>query len=329
MHERGDDWLTEVEDWVVEVAGPKVSLEIIRERAWGVIVRVTTPHRVLFFKEPAAAGRHESVIVADLAKGWPGLAPDVVGAEHERGWLLMEDHGMPMRESLSADEQIAVFEEILPHYAQMQRQSRPFVDRWKAAGAQDRGTGSLPSLVHNLIEGRSRIGSVPLKPGQIDAALRELPAVLDELASAPFATGVDHSDLHHGNVLVGHGTPRIIDWGDSCISHPFASLFVVFQHIVARADEDGRRRAALRLRDVYLDAWTSEASNTELRAAFAHATWLGYPIRALNFVHMMGEADFDQCRGDVAQFLVRWTAMSSLLDDPDELVVAVANQTEY
>ena len=74
---------------------------------------------------------------------------------------------------------------------------------------------------------------------------------------------------------------------------------------------------------------TTTTPIAELREAFAFATWLGYPIRALNFVHMMGEADFAECRKDVAQFLVRWTEMRALLADPDELVAAVADQTEY
>jgi hypothetical protein len=321
------DWLSEVEDFVVEAVGPRAELEIIRERAWGVIVRVTTPDRVLYFKEPAAAGRHESVIVDDLAKGWPGLAPDVVAAEHERGWLLMHDHGEPMRGVVAPEDQIAVVEEILPRYAQMQRESRPFAGRWMKAGAPDRRVERLPELLDDLVSGRSRIEAVPLTTEQralVDDAVRELTD-----ATHMNLAGIDHSDMHDNNVLIGHGSPRVIDWGDSCISHPFASLFVVYQHVVARSPANGRRDAALRLRDAYLEPWSGEASSGELRRAFAFGTWLGYPIRALNFVHMMGEADFDQCRGDVAQFLARWVEMRPLLSDPDELVVAVANQTEY
>jgi hypothetical protein len=326
MSERGDLWLREVEDFVVEAVGPRVSLEIIRERAWGVIVRVRTPDRVLFFKEPAFAGRHESVIVDDLSKGWPGLAPDVVAAEHERGWLLMEHHGKPMRGVVAPEEQIAVFEEVLPRYAQMQRESAPFADRWMKAGAPDRRVERLPGLVEELVGGRTRIGAIPLTSDQraaIDASLGDL------TASPLHIAGIDHSDMHDNNVLIGRGSPRVIDWGDSCISHPFASLYVIFQHAVARSPESGRRDAALRLRDAYLEPWSEDATGAELRESFAYATWLGYVIRALNFVHMMGEADFDQCRDDVAQFLTRWSDKRLLLHDPDALVAAVADQTEY
>jgi hypothetical protein len=328
MSEHGSAWLGEVAAWIGELVGSTAELEVIRERAWGVIVRVTTPDGVLFFKEPAHAGRQESVIVEDISSRWPGLVPEVVAADHERGWLLMHDHGSPMRDAIAPDDQLAVFEEILPRYSEMQRELRPFIEQWIAAGAPDRRLEHLPSLVDDLAAGHTRIGAIPLSADQralVDAALRDLERIGDEFGMA----AIDHSDMHDNNVLTGRGAPRVIDWGDSCISHPFASLFVVYQHAVARSAAHGRRDAALRLRDVYLDAWTQDASVRELRTAFAFATWLGYPIRALNFVHMMGEADFADCRKDVAQFLVRWTEKRALLADPDELAAAVADQTEY
>ena len=324
-------WLDDVKDWIARTIDEDVEVEVTRERAWGVIVRVTTTDRVLFFKEPAHAGRHESVIVEDISQRWAGLVPDVVAADHQHGWLLMEDHGSPMRDAVAPDDQLPVFEEILPRYSEMQRESRPFVEKWMAAGAPDRRLERLPSLIADLTAGRSRIGAIPLTAEEhtlVDAAVDELVRLADDLA-APFGGAIDHSDMHDNNVLTGRGSPRVIDWGDSCVSHPFASLFVVYQHAVARSSPEGRRAAALRLRDAYLDAWTPDAPVGELRSAFAFATWLGYPIRALNFVHMMGEADFAQCRKDVAQFLVRWTEKRALLADPDGLVAAVADQTEY
>jgi hypothetical protein len=325
-------WLGEVRAWVVETTGPDVELEIVRERAWGVIVRVTTTDGVLFFKEPGPNGRHESVVVDDIASGWPGLVPDVLAADLERSWLLMEDHGSPMWDSLSPGEQIALLEPLLLRYGAMQRGSRELLDRWMAAGVPDRRVERLPALVDELLAGSAWIGELPLTAEQrsaVEGTRRDLAGVCGELAATTFATAIDHSDMHGGNVLIGRGTPRIIDWGDACVSHPFASLFVPFQHAVARSPQDARRRAALRLRDAYLEAWRDDAPVADLRAAFAHATWLGYPIRALNFVHQMGEADAEQCRKDVAQFLVRMSEKGALLGDPDELVAAIADQTEY
>jgi hypothetical protein len=317
----------DVEAWIARAVGSRdVAVEVVRDRPWGKVARVTTRDGVLFFKEPAAGGRHESVVVSDIDERWPGLVPDVVAAEHDRGWLLMHDHGEPMWNSLDPREQVAVLERIVPRYAQMQRASRELTGRWLSAGTPDRRAERLPELVDDLVAGRSWLGALGVDRSVVPLA--ELTRVCDALAATTFAAAIDHSDMHGGNVLAGRGSQRLVDWGDSCISHPFASLFVVYQHAVATLPAGEQRGAALRLREAYLQAWKDEASPDELRAAFAKAIWLGYAIRALNFVHMMGEDQAAECRTDVARFLTRWFDKRTLLDDPDELVVAVAGQTE-
>jgi Ser/Thr protein kinase RdoA (MazF antagonist) len=189
------------------------------------------------------------------------------------------------------------------------------------AGAPDRRIERLPALLDDVLLSRP----LPLDADQRTA----IEAARTDIERTDFrVSALDHSDMHDNNVLVGHGSPRIIDWGDSCVTHPFASLFVVYQHMVARCRADIRRDLALRLRDVYLDAWRDEAPAEVLRRSFAHALWLGYVIRALNFVHM-NEAGYEDLDRDVAQFLVRWSQKHSLLNDPDEIVAAIANETEY
>jgi hypothetical protein len=271
-------------------------------------------------------------LVRDIARRSPGLVPDVLAADEGRAWLLMADHGTPTRDTLSAAEQLDVFESVLPAYAQAQRDSLPIVDRWLAAGVPDRRVERLPALVDEVLAGSTWLGDLPLGAGarsSVGHARAAFVRVTDQLAGMPLAAAIEHSDLHAGNVLIGRGSPRIIDWGDACISHPFASLFVVFQHVVARLPGDRRRHAAFALRDAYLRAWTAHAGAGELQRTFAKAAWLGYVLRGLNFAHQMGAADADTCRRNVAEFLVRWAEKLPLLDDPDELVAAIADETEY
>jgi aminoglycoside phosphotransferase (APT) family kinase protein len=51
-----------------------------------------------------------------------------------------------------------------------------------------------------------------------------------EHAAAALATGVpatiQHDDLHDDNVFVVAQHPRLIDWGDAVIAHPFSTLRV-------------------------------------------------------------------------------------------------------
>jgi aminoglycoside phosphotransferase (APT) family kinase protein len=53
----------------------------------------------------------------------------------------------------------------------------------------------------------------------------------DELAACGIPETVQHDDLHYANLCLQGEQPRILDWGDSSISHPFASLVVTFRFL--------------------------------------------------------------------------------------------------
>jgi hypothetical protein len=42
---------------------------------------------------------------------------------------------------------------------------------------------------------------------------------------------LQHDDLHIANLYIDDGRLRILDWGDSCIGHPFVSLVVPFRFL--------------------------------------------------------------------------------------------------
>jgi hypothetical protein len=334
MSDARRSWLEDVQRWVSESVeamdlGPKADITFFRERTWGAVARVETSQRLLFFKAQGVPARLEPALVSDLARHWPGLGPDVLAVDLQRAWLLLADHGTRMWDALDPAAQVDVLEQLIPRYARVQRESSGLIERWIAAGAPDRRVENIPKLLDRLLAGELW-GALPLEPAHyhaIEAVVPDLVRICDSLASMPFAAALDHCDLHGGNVLIGRGSPRLIDWGDACITHPFCSLFVAYQHAVAMMPPSDRRTAALRLRDVYLETWGDLAPATELRAAFAYATWLGYLIRALSFAYMLDPSDATG-RDDVAHFLIRWTGAHALLGRADELVEAVAGQTE-
>lgn len=329
MTDARDAWLRDVHAWI----GEAESITCVRERIWGAVHRVELVDRVLFFKAAGPGGRHEPVLLADIAPRWPGLVPDVVAADLDRAWLLMSDHGTPMWDSVGVQRQVEIFERILPHYAQMQRESRPLIERWIDAGTPDRRVAKLPAMLDGLLSGELWRDELPLEADQrcaIDDTRSTFQRVCDELAATPFADAIDHSDLHGGNVLVGRGKPRLVDWGDSCITHPFASPFVCYQHAVARLETGDQRVAALRHRDAYLEPWRADASADDLRRAFGRAIWISYVVRALNFAHHLDDTgpDAAEWSSAIAEFLMRWQRNAALLDRPDDLVAAVASEIE-
>lgn len=327
MTDERDAWLRDATQWIIGTIekaglGSHAKVAPIRERIWGAVLRVETPDRVLFFKAEGQGARHEPVIVTDIAAVQTKLVPDVLAADLERGWLLMADHGSPMWDSVNTAREVEIWEEILPSYASMQRLSIPKIDRWIDAGTPDRRLHLIPALIEDLLTGNS----LPLDRSAISATLQDLRSVCEEIAHASFAQGIDHSDLHGGNVLIGRGGPRLVDWGDSCITHPFASLFVTYQHAIAKLPASERSAAARRLRDVYLDAWSDEVPLADLRREFEKAIWIGHIIRSLNFAHQLG--DPIEWSDAVAKFVMRWHEQRALLGRDDELILAVASQTE-
>ncbi len=197
----------------------------------------------------------------------------------------------------------------------------------------DRRVDRLPALFDGLLSGELWRDDLPLDADErsaIDDTRPMLERICDELATSPFAHAIEHSDMHGGNVLVGRGEPRLVDWGDSCVTHPFGWPFVTYYHSVAKLPGAERRAAAFRQRDAYLEVWNEDASPDDLRRAFAQAIWLGYVVRALNFAHQLDDTGSDAAewsRG-IAEFLRRWQRRAALLDRPDDLIEAVASENE-
>ena len=106
---------------------------------------------------------------------------------------------------------------------------------------------------------------LPLEPEEI-SRLRAFSARLAELCHELAAHGVpetvQHDDLHLGNVCERRGRLRLLDWGDSSIAHPFASLVVPFRFLEEINGLPPTHRWFKRLREAYLEPWGSGFGET-------------------------------------------------------------------
>ena len=66
---------------------------------------------------------------------------------------------------------------------------------------------------------------------------------------------LQHDDLHMGNVYERDRRCRILDWGDSSISHPFFSLVVTFRFLEETTGLEPGDRWFATLRDAYVEPW--------------------------------------------------------------------------
>jgi Ser/Thr protein kinase RdoA (MazF antagonist) len=103
----------------------------------------------------------------------------------------------------------------------------------------------------------------------------------EELASYGVPETLQHDDLHDGQVFIRDDRQLILDWGDAVISHPFFTLSVTLEGVIAWGLDDVEGSVDLDpLIDLYLRRY--DPQRPELREAVPLALRLGWACRAAN-----------------------------------------------
>jgi hypothetical protein len=282
-------------------------------RTWSTVIRLPTERGAVFFKAVWRPLRFEAGLTAAIAT-W---APDDVGiplaVDQRRGWMLLEDGGQRLREILAKDRDIGHWHRILPQYAELQLAVAPHARRALNLGTPDRRARALATKYARLLQQPSLLRA-GLKEGVTqsqDGALKDLvPQVrkwTGELSIVPET--IQHDDLHDGQVFVKDGRYRILDWGDSCVSHPFLSMSVVERSVAYTLKLKPGSREIARLRDIYLEPFTIYASAEKLRAIYPIAIRLAWISRALSWATLvphLSPTEKRRERGDVPRSLGRF-----------------------
>jgi Ser/Thr protein kinase RdoA (MazF antagonist) len=150
----------------------------------------------------------------------------------------------------------------------------PDVDELLAAGVPDLRLATLPDRYAALVD-----------DDEIEQRFRDaVPRVREmseELASYGVVETLQHDDLHDGQVFVRGDRQLILDWGDCVISHPFFTLSVTLEGVVAWGLDDVENAVDLDpLIERYLRRY--DPQRPELREAVPLALRLGWVCRAVN-----------------------------------------------
>lgn len=236
------DWREEAGDWLRGLWPDSrlFHIEVVRQRTWGENWTIDTDDGRFWFKSPHPRLTGEGALREVLERHAPEDVQPMY-AHHPAGWIVSADAGASLA----------------------RQEGDPTVGLAEALGRIQRATplaelAGLPLRVfdpehaaHNLAELLAGITATlprnhPLSP---EKAERETACEAMWRVTAWWVTvdpglplGIDHNDLHPGNTFPG---PRIADWGDAVIAHPFASMRVLLHH--AR----DRRATA----DAYLRGW--------------------------------------------------------------------------
>ena len=248
------------EEWIREHVEPTGPIEIAHEQPWATVLRVPIADGVAWFKACGVVQRFEPRLSSELSARWPDRVAEVLAADEERAWLLLADAGSPLIEVGNPPE---AWLEALPLYAELQRGEVAHADDHLAHGVPDLRVEVLPERYEWFLE-----QPLPLEPDEI-RRLRDFAPPFAELE--PRAS-VQHDDLHHANL---YGV-RVLDWGDSSISHPFMSMIEVYRFLEGVNELPPTDPWFARLRDAYLEPWGGDDRIEEFELAmrlgeFAHS----------------------------------------------------------
>lgn len=288
------------------------SITPVRSRPWSDIAEVRDAGRLCWLKINKADTTYETRLLGLLGERRDPLLPEVI-VHPEEPWSLIADAGRRLDDlGLTADQQLAVWSRALGPYAELQRtiDVRDLV----AAGVPDFSPVLFCRWYDELVAGLRSLpqGAPGIRSEEITrvAALRSQVAELSAVLADGVPATLQHDDLHEGNLLTDAELQelKIIDWGDSVISHPFCTLRVTLGRLTRRIGRGLADPSVQRLVDVYLetwraDGWSQKSLLVQVRAAYRIAV-LSRIYANIRGVASLQAAVDPEGRGD-AMFWVR------------------------
>jgi hypothetical protein len=242
---------------------------------WSTVLRVPTDEGTVWFKANTEQLRHEASLVDVIARRRPDAVPPMLAFDPGTGWMLMADAGEQLRTVVPRERSLARWLDVLGLYAGVQLDLAGDVGALLELGVPDMRLATLPDKYDLLMD------EIDAEPRFRNASgrVREL---ADELATYGLPELLQHDDLHDGQVFVLDGRHLLMDWGDACISHPFFTLSVTLEGVLAWGlDDEENSEDTAPYRDRYLAPF-AEKYDADLVAAATVATRLGWACRAVN-----------------------------------------------
>jgi hypothetical protein len=262
------------EAWIRQHVHPAGPIELVHARAWATVARVPLDAGCAYFKACGPSQAFEPPLTAELANRWPDRVGEVLAVDPDERWLLLADAGTQLRLLGNSPE---VWLRALPRYAELQLGEVAHSNAHLVDGVPDRRLRSWPASYSDLLQ-----HDLPLTPAEL-SSLRQLAPRFEEscreLAAYAVPATLQHDDLHYNNLFVRDTSERVLDWGDSSISHPFASLVVTFRYLEEFNGLSPGDPWFDRLRQAYLEPWGADLAGAFPLAlklsSFAHAFgWL-------------------------------------------------------
>jgi hypothetical protein len=277
---RDPEWVATARAWIDERRaehGATLTGDVEQPHvtSWSTVLRLPTDRGTWWFKANEESLSHETAVVELVAARRPDAVPPLIAGDRRRGWMLMADAGESLRTVAAREQSLARWLDALALYAGVQLALEPDAEALLAIGVPDLRLAALPARYDALMD---EIGA----ERRFRAAGGRVAELCAELASYGIAETLNHDDLHDGQVFVSGGRHLLMDWGDACVSHPFLTLSVTLEGVIAWGLDDEEHSVDIGpYRDAYLTVY-AERYGRDLTDAVAPALRLGWACRAVN-----------------------------------------------
>ena len=287
-----DRWRTDVLAWASDaLAGlgrPIIGRPTVHKRApWSIVLRVPTNDGPVWFKQNVPTLGPEPALLHLLSERVPGRVPAPLGADPDRGWLLLADHGPTLR-ARARDDDPALWVDLVSQWAQTTRALAGGADALEAIGVPRLG----PAEAEPYLRGRiAELAGLPagdpahLSPADAARLTTTLPAVTEAgelLAALGLPDTLWHNDLHTNNVFDTPTGLVFFDLGDALVGSPLCDLLIPLRFLAhARGGELDARDDPFAdpglapVVEAAIEPWTDLAAPAGLRRAVPAALLLG------------------------------------------------------
>jgi Phosphotransferase enzyme family len=294
------EWLATAVGWIEKQVGATAiggDIEQIHLRPWSTVLRVPTTDGDLYFKALWSDSTFEPALTVLLAERWPEHIAEPVAVDPDRGWMLTRDAGSRLRDHIQSAADLHHWEKVLPAYAELQIQLAPRLDELLALGVPDTRLAAIPRLLDDLLADSDALmldqpdGLTSAEVARMRDLRPQIAAMCAKLAAFGIPETIQHDDFNDGNVLVRFGDYVFFDWGDACVSHPFHTMVITLRATAARLGLQPGGPELIRLRDAYLDAFSSFGSREALFELFDVTYAVGTVGRSLAWYRYVRSAD--------------------------------------
>jgi hypothetical protein len=254
-------------------------------RPWSTVLRIETSRDPFWLKAPGDGARFEVPLLALLADLDAPHTPRPVATSVERGLVLLPDGGEVSRVAHGGRTPPEVMTGYLALYGSLQRSLEPHADALVAIGVDDLRPARMPAVLSRTIDELERTRPpgdlAPTDAARLRAVLPSYADACAELAGAGIAPTLQHDDLHDSNIL--RDGPVFIDWGDSCVGHPFGTMLATMRSMAYHHGLEIDDPLFPRVADAYTEAWTDVADRRTLRRQVELAIRVGPLTRSLSY----------------------------------------------